>query len=66
MATGKELLNYVYDKVISVPETVQPPSDEDQSSMMDQLSGFLKNLHLPSRSDSHSQEASQAAEKTEE
>jgi len=66
MATGKELLNYVYDKVISVPETVQPPSDEDQSSMMDQLSGFLKNLHLPSRSDSHSQAASQAAEKTEE
>ena len=47
MATGKELLTYVYDKVISVPEP--KPLEVDQPALGDQLRGFVSNLRLRNR-----------------
>ncbi len=47
MATGKELLTFVYDKIIAASEP-EPP-EEDQISLMDQVSGYLKKLRWPKR-----------------
>jgi len=49
MATGKELLNYVFEKVIAVPETEQTPPEEDQPSMKDQVRDFMGKIYRPSQ-----------------
>jgi predicted PurR-regulated permease PerM len=54
MATGKVILNFVYEKVIAASEP-EPP-EEDQTSMMDQMGGFLKKLHWPTRHEGQSKQ----------
>jgi len=49
MATGKELLSYVYEKVIAAPEPERKPPEKDQPSMSEQLRGFLSNIRQSKR-----------------
>ena len=49
MATGKELLTYIYEKVIAAPEPERKPPEDDRPSTMDQVRGFARNLRLRTR-----------------
>ena len=49
MATGRELLIYVYEKIIAAPEPEREPPEEDQPSMMVQVRDFVSKFRLPIR-----------------
>ena len=53
MATGRELLIYVYEKLIAAPEPEREPPNDDQPSTMDQVRGFARNLRLRTRTKGH-------------
>jgi hypothetical protein len=47
IATGREILDYVYEKIIQSPES-EPP-EEDQPSLIDRLRRFVGRINLPFR-----------------
>jgi hypothetical protein len=47
IATGRELLDYLYAKISEIPE-VEPPV-EQRPSVMDRLRGLAGRIRLPSR-----------------
>jgi predicted PurR-regulated permease PerM len=47
MASGREILNYVYQKIIQAPEKEKP--EEEKPSLLDQVRGLIGRFRLPFR-----------------
>lgn len=52
IATGREILDYVYEKIIQAPE-LEPP-EEERPSLIDRLRSFVGRINLPFRRGSQS------------
>jgi len=45
IATGRELFNYVYEKILEEPD-IEPP-EEEKPSLVDQVRSFIKRIPIP-------------------
>jgi predicted PurR-regulated permease PerM len=56
MATGRDLLNYVYEKVIAAPEPEWESPEEDNPSILDRVRVFYGNICWPKRHEGRSKQ----------
>lgn len=64
VASGKELLSFIFDKITSTSEILPP--DEEQISVIDKVRGYLRRIHLPNRQPKKDEQPAPSVSKTEE